>query len=98
MFQRTANFSLLAECLKHLRAGGLDRIDADQAYENQWVKHVDEVASGTLFPTANSWYVGANIPGKPSIFTIYVGGFGVDREKCFEVAKNNPKEEVAPQI
>ena len=79
----------IAECLKRLKAQGYDRIEADLAYENQWVQHVDEVASGTLFPTANSWYVGANIPGKPRIFTIYIGGFGVYREKCFEVAANN---------
>lgn len=45
--------------------------------------------TATLFPLANSWYVGANIPGKPRIFTIYVGGFGVYRGKCFEVAANN---------
>ena len=79
----------IAECLKCLKAQGYDRIEADLEHENQWVQHVDEVASGTLFPTANSWYVGANIPGKPRIFTIYIGGFGVYREKCFEVAANN---------
>ncbi len=79
----------IADCLKHLRASGAERIEADLAHENQWVSHVDDVAAATLFPTANSWYVGANIPGKPRTFTIYVGGFGIYREKCFEVAANN---------
>ncbi len=79
----------IADCLTHLRATHKARIEADLAHEDEWVTHVNELAAATLFPLANSWYVGANIPGKPRIFTIYVGGFGVYREKCFEVAANN---------
>ena len=44
--------------------------------EDDWVAHVNEVAHGTLYPQANSWYMGANIPGKPRIFMPYIGGVG----------------------
>ena len=50
--------------------------------------HVNEVANTTLYPLANSWYMGANIPGKPRIFMPYVGGVGTYRQKCDEVAAN----------
>ena len=79
----------IAECLRHMRASGKDRIEADLAHEDQWVEHVGEVAAGTLFPKANSWYVGANIPGKPRVFAIYVGGFGIYRQKCLDIAAND---------
>ena len=79
----------ITECLKHMRASGKDRIEAELAHEDQWVEHVGEVASGTLFPKANSWYVGANIPGKPRVFAIYVGGFGIYRQKCLDIAASD---------
>jgi cyclohexanone monooxygenase len=47
---------------------------------------VTEVAYSTLFPLADSWYVGANIPGKPRVFTPYLGGVGPYRARCDEVA------------
>ena len=47
-----------------------------------------EVADLTLFPQANSWYVGANIPGKSRVFMPYVGGFAPYRQRCEEVAAN----------
>jgi len=50
------------------------------------VQHVNEVAERTLFVRANSWYMGANIPGKPRTFMPYVGGFGTYRKRCEEVA------------
>ena len=48
--------------------------------------HVNEVAYKTLYPKAASWYMGANIPGKPRIFLPYIGGVGTYRAKCDEVA------------
>ena len=60
--------------------------EASVEAENLWVQHVNEVADKTLYPLANSWYVGANIPGKPRIFMPYVGGVGTYRQKCDEVA------------
>ena len=50
--------------------------------------HVNEVADSTLYPLANSWYMGANIPGKPRVFMPYVGGFDSYKKTCDEVAAN----------
>ena len=57
-----------------MREEGLTRIEASTAAEEQWVDLVRDVASLTLFPQANSWYLGANIPGKPRYFSAYLGG------------------------
>ncbi len=75
-------------CLTYMREHGLTVIEADTEAESQWVAHSAEVAAHTLYPTTNSWYVGANIPGKPRQFTVYLGGFAAYRERCEEVAKN----------
>ncbi len=79
----------IADCLTYLRARGAERIEATAAAEDKWVAHVNEVAHGTLYPQANSWYMGANIPGKPRIFMPYIGGVGVYRRICDEVAAKN---------
>ncbi len=76
----------IADALGHLRSKGLDVMEADHAAEEKWVAHVNEVAHGTLYPQANSWYMGANIPGKPRIFMPYIGGVGVYRQICNDVA------------
>ncbi|MFP6746098.1 MAG: NAD(P)/FAD-dependent oxidoreductase, partial [Alphaproteobacteria bacterium] len=55
----------IADCLKHMESRGLTRIEADREAEDDWVAHNNEIADGTLYPLANSWYMGANIPGKP---------------------------------
>ncbi|MEO8297537.1 MAG: cyclohexanone monooxygenase, partial [Burkholderiales bacterium] len=60
--------------LQRAKAQGTERIEAEQQAENQWVMHVNEVADRTLYPTANSWYLGANIPGKARVFMPYVAG------------------------
>ena len=78
----------IADCLQHLRAKGLHRIEAEPVAEDAWVQHTNEVADGTLYPLANSWYVGANIPGKPRVFMPYVGGVMAYKKKCDEVAAN----------
>jgi cyclohexanone monooxygenase len=76
----------IADCLTHVRAQGVRRIEPTAAAEEGWVRHVAEVAGGTLYPAASSWYVGANIPGKPRVFMPYVGGVGTYRRECDEVA------------
>ncbi|QWG11788.1 NAD(P)/FAD-dependent oxidoreductase [Bradyrhizobium sediminis] len=76
----------IADCLAHMRDRGLDIIEANKAAEDKWVAHVNEVAQGTLYPQANSWYMGANIPGKPQVFMPYIGGVGVYRQICNDVA------------
>ena len=76
----------IADCLGHMRKQGLATIEAGRDAEEKWVAHVNEVAHGTLYPQANSWYMGANIPGKPRIFMPYIGGVGAYRRICDEVA------------
>ena len=76
----------IADCMGYMRDRGLDTMEANQQAENDWVAHVNEVANATLYPQANSWYMGANIPGKPQIFMPYIGGVGVYRQICNDVA------------
>ena len=76
----------LADCIAHMRNCGITTIEPEQAAEDRWVDHVREVAHTTLYPTAASWYMGANIPGKPRVFLPYVGGTNAYRRICDEVA------------
>ena len=78
----------IADCLRYVREHGLTNIEASEEAENAWVAHVNQVSGYTLFPAANSWYVGANVPGKPRVFMPYIGGVGAYRQKCDEVASN----------
>jgi len=75
----------IADCLKSMRNLGLNTIEPEEAAQENWVAHVNEVADRTLYPLANSWYMGANIPGKPRVFMPYVGGVVPYRAKCDEV-------------
>lgn len=76
----------ITDCLQHLRASGLDTIEPSRAAEDGWVEHVNQAANKTLFPKANSWFLGANIPGKPRVFMPYVARIGVYRQECQQVA------------
>ena len=76
----------IAGCLAYLREHGHAAIEATREAEAAWVAHVNEVGNLTLYPRASSWYMGANVPGKPRIFMPYVGGVGTYRQKCDEVA------------
>jgi cation diffusion facilitator CzcD-associated flavoprotein CzcO/acetyl esterase/lipase len=78
----------IADCIEYLRERRLDTIEATPEAEERWVAHVREVAEATLFPRANSWYIGANIPGKPQVFMPYLGGVGSYRARCESVAGN----------
>ena len=81
----------IADCLGHLRDRGIGSIEATLEAENAWVDHGNEVAHTTLYPSAASWYMGANIPGKPRVFMPYIGGVGAYRLKCDEIAANGYK-------
>ncbi len=76
----------ISDCIGHMRAQGYEAMEADKDAEDKWVAHVNEVAYTTLYPQANSWYMGANVPGKPRIFMPYIGGVGPYRKICDEVA------------
>jgi cyclohexanone monooxygenase len=76
----------IADCMAHMRDHDLFSMEAKQDAEDKWVAHVNEVAHTTLYPQANSWYMGANIPGKPQIFMPYIGGVAAYRQICNDVA------------
>jgi cyclohexanone monooxygenase len=78
----------IAACIAHVKQSGGSAIEANPSAEEKWVSHVNEVASKTLMPNANSWYVGANVPGKPRIFMPYLGGAEVYKKVIDDVAKN----------
>ncbi len=75
----------IADRLAEMRERGFDTIEPTATAEQGWVQHVNDAADITLFPTANSWYMGANVPGKPRVFLPYVGGVGNYRKVCNEV-------------
>ena len=76
----------IADCLCFLRDNGYSSIEASEEAERAWGQHVNDVANSTLFPKANSWYMGANVQGKHRQFMPYIGGVGPYRAKCDEVA------------
>jgi cyclohexanone monooxygenase len=76
----------ITDCVRHLRENGLTEIDTTPEVEDAWTEHVADVAAETLYPQAASWYMGANVPGKPRVFMPYLGGLGVYRDKCDAVA------------
>ena len=78
----------VTDCIDYMRRNKLTTLEATPEAQEQWVAHVAEIVNMTLMPGANSWYMGANIPGKPRRFLPYLGpeGVGGYRKKCDEVA------------
>lgn len=77
----------ISGCIAWLRAQGATRIEAGAEAARAWTAHVQEVANATLYPTAaSSWYLGANIPGKPRTFLPYLGGMARYRATCEDEA------------
>ncbi len=64
----------IANCVRHLREQGLGAVEPTHAAELDWDREVNEIANKTLFPRTDSWYTGANIPGKPRHFSVHLGG------------------------
>ena len=81
----------IANFLQYIRKHNIKSVEAGVDAETAWVAHVNEVAEPTMYMLANSWYLGANIPGKPRVFMPYVGGLGNYRKKCNEVADTGYK-------
>jgi len=77
----------IAQCMDHLREKGLRCIEATPDAEGLWVALVGQLADFTLFPEGNSWYIGANVVGKPRVFMPYLGGVGTYRQQCDEIAQ-----------
>ena len=76
----------LMALIERMRENGLDRIEATPQAQAAWVEHSREMAEATLYPRADSWYVGANIPGKKRIYMPYFGGFDRYCALCEEIA------------
>ena len=77
----------ITDCISYLQANGHDTIEADPASVESWVAHVNAAADRTIFPSCNSWYLGANIPGKPRVF-MPLPGFPGYVDTCDDVAAN----------
>lgn len=77
----------ITDAIAYLRARGLATMEAEEAAADRWVAHVNEAAEATLMPRAgHSWYLGANVPGKPRVFMPYAGGMARYRAICRDVA------------
>ena len=81
----------VTDAMEYMRNQNLAAMEPELQAEDEWVEHVNVVAHTTLFPKAASWYMGANIPGKPRIFMPYVGGLGNYRKICDDVVEEGYK-------
>ncbi len=75
----------VVSCIDHMRGAGFETIEPTPVAEAGWNRHVGDCAAITLYPSADSWYMGANVPGKPRVFLPYVGGVDAYRRICDEV-------------
>ena len=76
----------ICEAIKYMRQRGVQLMEPTVEAERKWGEHVKELADATLFTSTDSWYMGANVPGKPRVFLPYIGGFGTYRKLCKSVA------------
>jgi cation diffusion facilitator CzcD-associated flavoprotein CzcO len=76
----------IVDCLAHILRHHCATIETTLDAEREWCTYVNAIAESTLFPFANSWYVGANIPGKPRVFMPYVGGVPAYKQRCDDIA------------
>jgi cation diffusion facilitator CzcD-associated flavoprotein CzcO len=80
----------ITDCIAHMRKKGLSRIEAKEESVEDWVAQVNAAANATVLPQAkSSWYLGANIPGKPRVFMPYAGGMAHYRKICADIAARN---------
>jgi len=80
------NVEWVTECIRYMRAHDYTHLEATREAEEAWTEHVAETAARTLLPLADSWFMGANTPGKKRTFLLYAGGSPAYRQKCEEVA------------
>ncbi len=80
----------ITACIAYMRDHDYQRIETSEAEADHWVAHVNEAANATLLPMANSsWYLGANVPGKPRVFMPYAGGMANYAQRCEEIATDH---------
>jgi cyclohexanone monooxygenase len=85
IFSIEQHVDFIAGCLEYMQGKSHTRVEPTQEAEDRWVTYNEEVAQSTLYPKANSWYMGANIPGKPRIFMPYVGGVHTYYRLCQDI-------------
>ena len=78
----------IGDCIRHLRDRDLGAIEATETAEASWDREINDIADHTLYPLTNSWYVGANIPGKPRQFLGHLRGSQYF-DRLNEVAEND---------
>jgi cation diffusion facilitator CzcD-associated flavoprotein CzcO len=81
-----AHVNWIAECVAYLDDHAHDGIEATTDAVDDWVAECARRAETSLFTKADSWYLGANVPGKPRVFMLFIGGFAVYNDICAEVA------------
>ncbi len=82
------NVEWVSECVKYMSDNGFSKIETEKKAEEEWTQHVYEVAEPSLLMKTDSWFVGANIPGKKRNFLMYAGGSPTYRAKCEEIVEN----------
>ena len=82
------NVDWIAEVMNRMRETNAVEIEATETAESQWVQDITDVANGTLMTTVDSWYMNANIPGKPRVFSAYFSGMNTYAEVCADVAED----------
>jgi cyclohexanone monooxygenase len=80
---------LIVDCISSMEKSGFDRVDADEEAQLAWAHEVANIAEMTLYTKADSWYMGANVPGKPRVFLMYIGGLDRYVERCDAIARDN---------
>lgn len=80
------NVDWITDALNRMREEDIPVMEATTEAQEQWTAQVADIASASLFPQAKSWYMGANIPGKPKVFSVFLGGVGKYREICDQIA------------
>jgi cation diffusion facilitator CzcD-associated flavoprotein CzcO len=79
----------ISDLVDYMAHHELSQIEATDNAEKEWTSHVREYGDATLYPKANSYYMGANVPGKPRVFLAYIGGVGPYWQKCQDIAAND---------
>lgn len=79
----------ITDFVQYLHKHGLERAEVTEEAQDRWTQEVYDTAAPTLFMKGNSWYLGANVPGKPRVFALYLGGVGHYRRLCQEVADSD---------
>ena len=78
----------IVDCIAYAESNGFVRVEADEAAQVAWAHEVANMAEKTLYTKANSWYMGANVPGKPRVFLMYIGGLDRYVERCDQIVSN----------